>query len=113
MVFLTVDEAAAFDALSIIFVKQQKLQRPLYAERERLMKELVDQIGDEKYSEVISSPEFTELSTANEVIWDLVAKAANDEVAASTVVKANNERYRLKRKLQGKWFRSELEEVKG
>lgn len=113
MVILMVDEAAAFDALSILEVKQEKLSLKGLAERERLVAMLKHQLGEAKFCDVVNSPEFIRLHKVNATIWDLVDQAQSDRVLASAVVNKNHDRFQSKRELQRRWFSLELEERKG
>lgn len=113
MVILKMDEAAAFDALSILYVKEQRLKRDMSQEIGAAKGLLTYQLGYDLYIEVTTSEEFEKLMNINEKIFDLVDKAQRDEVLASAVVEANNLRYQQKRIIQDRFFGQTLSEVKG
>ena len=112
MINLPVDEAAAFDAMAILMVKQQRRLSVIH-EMVALEKSIRAQIGPKFTDEVILSCEFADLVKANRKTFDMVAMASKDECRASEVDAANQSRYAAKRALQERfWPSNPLTEVK-
>jgi hypothetical protein len=111
MIRITVDEAYAFDYLSILQIKKEKgSDNEKYIEY--ITKELTEQISQKKFKNVISSQEYLDLMNSNRLTFDAVDKAKTDEVLASYVDICNYERMKCKQKLQTKFFSYNLTETK-
>ena len=111
MIKLTVDEAFAFDFLSILEVKK------LYGmDVENLLEsykiEISNQIGIDFFKKIHSSVEYSELLNHNKKTFDAVDKAKTDEVKASYVDECNYRRSLSKKKIQEKYFNNKLTELK-
>jgi hypothetical protein len=111
MIKITVDEAYAFDYLSILNLKYNLG----YLELEKLdtiKKDVEDQIGTELFTLIMSSPEYDSLLEANKLTFDAVDQAKTDKVLASYVDMCNYKRQISKQSLQKKFFQKELSEIK-
>jgi predicted CopG family antitoxin len=115
MLSITLDEAYVFDILSIHEVKIHKSggekRDSLIQTREALAKEISNQIGEQTFSEIISSEVYGELKKANSEVFDLVDRASESELAKLTA-EANYKRYIKKTELQSTFFNNQLSEVK-
>lgn len=112
MLLLKVDEAYAFDYLSILFVKKELSDKN--KENWNLCYEyLKEQINNENlWNKIINSQEFKEMINANMITFDAVAKAKNNEVSAQYVDKCNYLRHTAKENFQKIFFNSDLLEQK-
>lgn len=115
MIKISLDEAYVFDLLSIYSVKidnSKENKRELnIVNYESLQKEIVEQIGVEKFNEIIQSQEYKELKISNQTVFDLVDRANENELAKITA-QANYQRYIKKIELQKKFFGNSITEVK-
>lgn len=115
MIKISLDEAYVFDLLSIYAVKidnsEGDKKKQNLKNYELLAKEIQNEIGVAKFSEIIFSEEFKSLKNANQIVFDLVDRAGENELAKSTA-DANYERYLKKIELQQKFFTTKLTEVK-
>ncbi len=118
MTFVPVDEASAFDMLSILRIKAELLDpgNNIGDKRWRLHDSiyyaLKCQLGEMPTVEVTISAEYRALLDANTHVWHIQEKAMRDECLASDIDKANQARYRAKKALQKKFFGNELTEQK-
>jgi len=110
MINLNVDEAYAFDYLSILEIKKEKssddkqwLDCWLY---------LQNQFESEKWLSIINSEEYKNMIKANLLTFDAVDKAKNNEVTAQHVDYCNYQRHAAKQNFQKKFFTSDLSELK-
>jgi len=110
MINLNVDEAYAFDYLSILEIKKEKssnnkqwLDCLLY---------LQNQFEPEKWLSIIHSEEYKSMIKANLLTFDAVDKAKNNEVTAQHVDYCNYQRHTAKQNFQKKFFTSDLSELK-
>ena len=111
MISLNVDEAYAFDYLSILEVKKQKT----FSAVEAWLKcyfYLQTQFDSEKWFSMINSEEYKNMIRANLLTFDAVDKAKNNEVTAQHVDYCNYQRYTAKQNFQKKFFNSTLSEIK-
>ena len=111
MINLLVDEAYAFDYLSILEVKKQKssISNDAWA---KCYAYLQNQFDNEKWLHMMHSKEYENMIKANESTFDAVDKAKNNEVTAQYVDNCNYQRHVAKRNFQKKFFNSELSELK-
>jgi hypothetical protein len=111
MITLLVDEAYAFDYLSILHVKKSVNQQV-----ESSWKECFDyiknQIGENMMQDIINSKEYHGMIEANQITFDAVEKARYGEITAKEVDNTNMLRYQRKLELQAKFFNNILTEVK-
>lgn len=111
MIKITVDEAYAFDYLSILEIKNKKLSS-INDTLETVKNDLIEQIGLTKVIDILDSKEYKELYDSNERTFLAVDMAKNDLVKASYVDKCNYDRMICKRELQKKFFTEDLTEKK-
>ena len=79
MIKVTIDEASAFDMLSILEVKligEYKLdnvkKRKLNENYELLKGEIIQQIGEDKFNEILDSEEYRFLLASNNVVFQMI-----------------------------------------
>jgi len=111
MLSLLVDEAYAFDYLSILSIKSSK-GADVSFELDTNMKAIKSQLGDELFLKIITSDEYINLYEANLKTFDAVDGAKSDRVLASYIDDCNYQRTICKRSLQLKHFSSDLNETK-
>lgn len=115
MIKISLDEAYVFDLLSIYQVKSDKSdfekKGKILNSFFELSQEIISQIGYNKYETIMSSDEYKNLVSLNEDIFDLVDRANESEISKVTADK-NLERYYTKKKLQNKFFETEVSETK-
>ena len=111
MINLKVDEAYAFDFLSILEIKSRKnpLLKSSYLEFRYY---IANQLSKKLFKDIIISNEYLELLETNQKTFEAVDKAKIDLVKASFVYQSNHERYLKKQQLQNKFFKTNLEETK-
>jgi hypothetical protein len=116
MLKISLDEAYVFDMLSVFDVKLKKLsgeKHDITVEKSKfLIQEVIDQIGQAKYNEIISSVEYLKMIEANQNIFELIDKSKNDTGLAKITDDANYARHIFKVALQNKFFEADLTEVK-
>lgn len=111
MISLNVDEAYAFDYLSILEVKKQKSFSAVEA-WSKCCVHLQTQFDSEKWFSIINSEEYENMIKANELTFIAVDKAKNNEVTAQHVDYCNYQRHVAKQNFQKKFFTSDLSELK-
>jgi hypothetical protein len=111
MVSINVDEAYAFDYLSILEVKKQKSSLGIET-WSKCYVNLQIQFNSEKWFLMINSEEYKNMIKANELTFEAVDKAKNNEVTAQYVDYCNFQRYTAKQNFQKKFFNSDLSEIK-
>ena len=111
MINLLVDEAYAFDYLSVLEVKKQKssISNDAWA---KCYVYLQNQFDNEKWLHMMHSKEYESMIKANELTFDAVDKAKNNEVTAQHVDYCNYQRHSAKQNFQKKFFTSDLSELK-
>ena len=114
MIKISVDEATAYDMLSILALKI--LNGSKEAERPHLWLsvELEQQIGHRHY-QIVSSPEYEALFQANERVFERInaIKVLEEAGDATYIDQQNYQRYLCKKRLQKSFFsESKLTEVK-
>ena len=123
MIKVTIDEASAFDMLSILEVKligEYKLdnvkKKKLNENYELLKGEIIEQIGEDKFNEILDSEEYRFLLASNNVVFQMIDKVKESkarEAQTSKIVQSmNDDRFRLKSKLQTQFFNNKLIEQK-
>lgn len=111
MIFLPVDEAYAFDYLSILHIKFVK--GGITKDTFQIAEEHISrQVGDYRYLKIIGSKEYRDLVDANIETFEAVDKAKTNEVTAKYVDDCNYKRMVCKRKLHEKFFGGNLMEQK-
>lgn len=116
MIKISLDEAYVFDMLSVLDVKLKKLSdEKLEVTKYKynlLKQEILSQIDEEKFFQIISSLEYQKMIEANQYVFDLVDLSKNDDGLAKITDNANFERHIAKMALQKRFFDSDLTEVK-
>jgi hypothetical protein len=113
MVTIEVDEAFAFDFLSIAAVKEKKKLNGAKEQLAFYYDSLEFQLGI-KFHDIIKSEEYKELIRLNEEIYDKleIIRKNHNLILASVIDELNSERYEIKKKLQFKYFNEDIKEVK-
>jgi len=111
MINLPVNEAEAFDYLSIL---QVKLDRGLPVDaRYSEVALALDSTDGIDIEQVLASYEYNLLYGANALCFDAIERAHRDEISARAVQRLNHDRYLAKRALQARfWPTSPLTERK-
>jgi hypothetical protein len=111
MINLLVDEAYAFDYLSILSIKKN-INSDCYDNWVNCYSYIENQLGKNKMIEIINSTEYTALAQANQITFDAVEKAKNNLITAKEVNEANMLRYIKKVELQSKFPTNQIIEKK-
>ena len=111
MINLLVDEAYAFDYLSILEVKKEKSKTSNDTWNTCYMY-LKNQFDSQKWLSIINSEEYKDMIKANQLTFIAVDKAKNNEVTAQYVDYCNYQRHAAKQNFQKKFFTSDLSELK-
>lgn len=109
MINLKVDEAYAFDYLTILFLKKEK-SKECYKTWEDCYNQIANQLNN--FIEIISSTEYANLLEANKITFEAVEKARYGNISAKEVDDANLLRHKRKTELQNKFFNQQLTEYK-
>ena len=111
MINLLVDEAYAFDYLSILEVKKEKskISNDTWNTCHMYLK---NQFDSQKWLSIINSEEYKDMIKANQLTFIAVDKAKNNEVTAQYVDYCNYQRHVAKQNFQKKFFTSDLSELK-
>jgi len=116
MIKISLDEAYVFDMLSVMDIKIDLLSgiklETVKMAHSVLSQEIVDQIGVEKYFEVIKSKEYKDMIRSNKNVFDLIDQSKNDNGLAKITDDANYDRYLKKVSLQERFFNNGLTETK-
>lgn len=119
MIKISVDEGYAFDILSIFEVKVNNCTDTAKVQSSKdgfykLHEELLNQLGYVKMYEIINSQEYRDLYNENLTTFTLVDKIrASDEVSIGKDIDLNNlRRFECKRKLQSRFFNTNMVETK-
>jgi hypothetical protein len=112
MINLEVDEAYAFDYLSILQVKNNLFP----SEQKRIAYENCSAFLNKQlqnFDVIIDSKEYQDLYKINKITFDLVDQVRDNEpITAKSVDDANMERFYCKKRLQEKFFDTKLVETK-
>src|SRR6056297_1224069 len=104
MIKIAVDEAYAFDMLSILEVK---LEESYNTQNLRNFQEFAERIEDQigvLLEEILASDEYNILLKSNMEIFNAVNMAKKDIIKASQVDNLNYERWKAKNRLQERFF---------
>ena len=110
MITLKVDEAYAFDYLSILEVKKEKTNDS--SEWLDCMHHLASQFDFDFFQKMMFSEEYQDMIKANKLTFEAVDKAKTNEVTAKDVDYCNFQRHLAKENFQRKFFGSNLSEKK-
>jgi len=109
MINLPVDEAYAFDYLSILVAKGKLAE----AEHLECSKSIIKQIGHFLFCDILCSDEYRKLININEKIFQTIDKLRDGEkIDARFIDKLNIKRWKTKKELQKKFFNRGIIEVK-
>lgn len=113
MIDLYVDEAYAFDYISILDVKKTNSSQDLINFK-IICQKIKTQVGDNAFDRIMNSKLYADLVEVNRNIYNMIDLIRQDiaELDAKLIDDANIERYKLKRKLQDEFFMSDLTEMK-
>jgi len=110
------EEGEVFDKLAIISVKigcgdkeSAKISIDNFTE---LASQVMKNIGELRFNEIMDSEEFKELYLANLDTFNKVELAQKDNGLAKEVDLCNYNRYLKKKELQKKFFNKEIKEIK-
>lgn len=111
MIDLKVDEAYAFDYLSILQIKHEQFGNKEYIE---CYEYLVKQLGIDLMHRIVTSPEYYSLLDANKKVFWIIEEMRNNQysIDARMVDKMNTDRYSAKKLLQRSFFGNEVREFK-
>lgn len=116
MLKISLDEAYVFDMLAVFDIKIKNLNGEKLAKTldkmSDMIEEIVDQIGQDKYNQIVSSAEYKKMIDANHEVFDLIDQSKFDDGLAKVTDNANYERHIAKMALQNRFFETELTEVK-
>jgi len=116
MITVSVDEAYAFDMLSILEVKDNLAHSSDTNKNYRKMRdEIILQIGLEKFGQVKCSLDYSTLVLQNTLIYQMVNEVkllVDQDSLACKIDAANYQRFLIKKEIQKKWFEKELKETK-
>ena len=116
MIKISLDEAYVFDMLSVFDVKIKKFDGEKLAKTVEkfadMREEVIEQIGDHKYNQIVSSEEYQNMISANQKVFDLIDESKNDTGLAKITDDANYDRHIAKMALQKRFFESNLTEFK-
>jgi len=105
MITISVDECYAYDYLAILNVKHKKINNEKTLAAKNLCSEhLLNQIGEDKHIEILSSQEFKNLLFVNEETFDAIEIVRHGSISAKEVDDLNMQRYNHKIILQNKFF---------
>jgi len=111
MINILVDEAYAFDYLSILDIKKHKTSCG-YDTWLTCYTYLQKQFDPNKWLSMIHSQEYSDMITANLFTFEAVENAKNNTVSAKYVDECNYQRHIAKQNFQRKFFNSDLSEKK-
>lgn len=111
MINILVDEAYAFDYLSILDIKKNKTPSG-YDAWLKCYTHLQNQFDSNKWFSMIYSQEYIDMVSANLLTFEAVDKAKNNNVSAKYVDECNYQRHLAKQNFQKKFFNSDLSEKK-
>lgn len=111
MITINVDEAYAFDYLSILDIKRN-LNLDCTKNWENCLNHLKNQIGESQIEKIINSQEYQNMLEANRITFDAVEKARYGNISAKEVDDSNMLRHKRKLELQAKFFDNKLMEYK-
>jgi len=112
MINLLVDEAYAFDYLSVLEIKSDK-NKQSQKTWVNCRNYISIQIGEEIFAIIINSKEYQNLLLINKMVFDAVERARyKNDITAKEVDDANMERHYAKITLQNKFFSKGITEFK-
>ncbi len=111
MIDLQVDEAYAFDYLSILQLKHE-----YHGNKEFIncYQQIVKQVGVELMHKIVASQEYGRVIAANRKVFEIIEemRQTNYTIDARMVDRMNTERYNAKKQLQKTFFGNDVTEFK-
>lgn len=112
MILLNVDEAYAFDYLSILYIKRNK-DNHNYNQWINCLNFLKNQFSEAEWNKIINSTEYNDLIYVNQDLFCAVERAKNNSISAKELDQKNMNRYSCKQKFQSSLFADKtLQETK-
>lgn len=111
MINICVDEAYAFDYLSILEVKRDRSDQSMISWH-NCFNYLKAQLSSDLFTLIINSNEYRNMVLINKKTFDAVEKARYGSISAKEVDNANMERHHAKIALQKRFFTNNLTEQK-
>jgi len=114
MLTISLDEGYVFDILAVIEVKNQfkQINNNKDSRYFQLWNEIANQIGQNKLEEILKSKEYKQLFRNNETVFNFITTAQKDKGLAGLIDKTNYKRFISKTKLQKKFFKTKVTEIK-
>ncbi len=104
MILISVDEALAYDMLSILSIKSQT-KPEVRPDWDRMVAEIVRQVGQEKHDQVMGQA-YPVLWATNSAIFNRIddLKKSDDPIEAREIDALNYRRFEIKQQLQKQFF---------
>jgi hypothetical protein len=116
MININIDEAVAFDMLSIAAVKADRTNDEFaLTSYSNFCDQIKSVIGSKKFEDLLKSEKYLALYQVNSEIWDMVdwiKKTCKKNDPALLIDSLNYDRWKLKKELQKMWFNTEITETK-
>jgi hypothetical protein len=114
MINISVDEAQAFDFLTILLVKEARIHTPqTHKDSISCFDSIRYQVGGVLFEEILVSEEYIGLFNVNLRLFDVLERVRSEEkIDARVVDDLNLARWKLKKQLQKKFFGVDISEVK-
>jgi hypothetical protein len=111
MINICVDEAYAFDFLSVLEIKKNRSEQAMI-NWHNCFNYLKAQLPNDLFVLIINSNEYRDMVAVNQKTFDAVEKARYGQITAKEVDDANMERHYAKIALQNKFFSNKITEYK-
>ena len=113
MINIKVDEAYAFDMLSVLDIKKKNSLTDKY-NFDTMCNDIKNEVGPTLFEKIMNSSLYCEMVKVNKTIYDLieVIRKGVIKLDATVMDDANTERFKIKRKLQSEFIFNELVENK-
>jgi len=113
MINIKVDEAYAFDMLSVLDIKKKNSPKD-QCNFDTMSCDIEIQIGSKLFKQILNSNVYSQMITVNQIIYDLIdaIRKGNLHLDARVIDDANTDRFKIKQKLQSEFFLNELVENK-
>jgi hypothetical protein len=111
MINICVDEAYAFDFLSILEIKKNHSDQAMQSWH-NCFNYLKAQLPNNLFALIINSQEYRDMVDANKKTFDAVELARNNKITSKELDKTNFVRYQMKINLQNKFFSNRITEFK-
>jgi hypothetical protein len=111
MINICVDEAHAFDFLSILEIKKSHSDQATQSWH-NCFNYLKAQLPSSLFTLIINSQEYRDMVTANQKTFNAVELARNNKITAKELDETNSVRYQMKINLQNKFFSNRITEFK-